>query len=83
MVVSRLSWGSFVVLLIGLVFGFDVVGSGLNFLDSVSSGKFRNFDCWMIGSFVCGIVDFGPVLNGFGVVSVLLNFLDSVSCVKS
>ena len=69
------------------MFGFDV-GSGLNFLDSVSSGKFwkfRNldFDCWMIGSFVGSIVDFGPALNGFGVASVLLNFLDSVSCVKS
>ena len=78
MVVGRLSWGSFVVLLIRLVFRFDVVGSGLNFLDSVSSRKFWNFDCWMIGCFVCGIVDFGPVLNGFSVVSELLNFLDSV-----
>ena len=83
MVVGRLSWGSFVLLLIGLVFGFDVVGSALNFLDSVSSGKFWNFDCWMIGSFVCGIVDFGPVVNGFVVVSVLLKFLDFVSFVKS
>ena len=77
MIVGRLSWVFIVVLLIGLVFGFDV-GSRLNFLDSVSSRKFWNFDCWMIGCFVCGIVDFGPVLNGFSVVSELLNFLDSV-----
>ena len=87
MIVGRLSWVSIVVLLIGLVFGFDV-GSRLNFLDSVSSGKFwsvgnLDFDCWMICSLFCGIVDFGPALNGFGVDSVLMNFLDSVSCVKS
>ena len=80
-------WVSIVVLLIGLVFGFDV-GSGLNFLDSVSSGEFwrvgnLDFDCWMICSLFCGIVDFGLALNGFGVDPVLLNFLDSVSCVKS
>ena len=87
MIVGRLSWVSIVVLLIGLVFGF-VVGSGLNFLDSVSSGKFwtvgnLDFDCWMICSLFCGIVDFGLALNGCGVDFVLLNFLDSVSCVKS
>ena len=80
-------WVSIVVLLIGLVFGFDV-GSGLNFLDSVSSGEFwrvgnLDFDCWMICSLFCGIVDFGLALNGFSVDPVLLNFLDSVSCVKS
>ena len=55
-VAGRSFWVSFVVLLIRLVFGFDV-GSGLNFLDSFSSGKLwkvRNpdFDCWMIGSLV-------------------------------
>ena len=76
---------SVVVLLIWLVFGFDV-GSGLNFLVSVSSGKLgevRNpdFDFRIIGSLVCETVDFGPALNGFGVDSVLLNCLDSVSCV--
>ena len=76
-----------VVLLIGLVFEF-IVGSRLNFLVSVSSGKLgevRNldFDFRLIGSLVCGTVDFGPALNGFGVDSVLWNFLDSVSCVKS
>ena len=76
-------WVSIVVLLIGLVFG-----SGLNFLDSVSSVEFwrvgnLDFDCWMICSLFCGIVDFGLALNGFGVDPVLLNFLDSVSCVKS
>ena len=78
-------WISVVVLLIGLVFGFDV-RSRLNFLVSVSSrklGEVRNldFDFRMIGSFVCGTVDLGPGLNGFGVDSVLLNCLDSVSCV--
>ena len=78
-------WVSVVVLLIGLVFGFDV-GSGLNFLVSVSSGKLgevRNseFDSRTINSLVCGTVDFGPAFDGFGVDSVLLNCLDSVSCV--
>ena len=81
----RSFWLSVVVLLIGLVFGFDI-GSGLNFLVSVSSGKLgevRNpdFDFRMIGSLVCGTVDFGPALNGFDVDFVLLNCLDSVSCV--
>ena len=81
----RSFWVSFVVLLIGLVFGFDV-GSGLNFLVSVSSrklGEVRNpdFDFRMIGSLVCGTMDFGPEFDGFGVDSVLLNCLDSVSCV--
>ena len=80
-------WVSVVVLLIGLVFGFDV-GSGLNFLVSVSSGKLgevRNseFDSRTINSLVCGTVDFGPALNGFGVDSMLLNCLDSVSCVNN
>ena len=86
-VAGRLFGGSFVVLLIGLVFGFDV-GSGLNFLDSFGSGKLwigRNpeLDCKMVGSLVCGIVDFGPALNGFGVDSVFRNFLDSDSSLKS
>ena len=86
-VACRSFWVSVVVLLIGLVFGFDV-GSGLNFLVSGSSGKLgevRNpdFDFRMIGSMVCGTVDFGPAFNGFGVDSVLLNCLDSVSCVNN
>ena len=84
-VACRSFWLSVVVLLIGLVFGFDI-GSGLNFLVSVSFGKLgevRNpdFDFRMIGSLVCGTVDLGPAFNGLDVDFVLLNCLDSVSCV--
>ena len=84
---SRSFWVTVVVLLIGLVFGFDVC-SGLSFLVSVSSGKLREvrnpeFDSRMVSSLVCGTADFRPALNGFGFDSVLLNCLDSVSCVNN
>ena len=85
-VAGRSFWGSIDALLIGIVFGFDV-GSGLNFLVSVSSGKLWQFrhmdlDVRMIGSLICGTVGFGPG-PGFGVDSGLLNRLDSVSCVSN